>query len=313
MKSPIVLEPGERVVYSSVRGGAAHHPWWWWLLAVYAGLHINGVAMGMLAWMIFPASPGQSAMRAPGPISLLTTAFGVLLLVRWLDLKRRPAYVVTDRRIIARRILQKPLEVDPAEVQGAARFLVKHTRYGRVVREILTRTVVLLLRSGGASRVGPVKEADGLVDLLNGLGQGVIDLRALPGVDGELARAETRGDLYFARSTITAGAERGPLFVGPGAVIGFSAPLSDSRMLQLFTIVGAERTAEDIEERMIALANNVEFGRAVVMPREGTTLRLDGERLSLSSSEREVAFTLLPADARRGAAGFFKEEPHPYR
>ena len=41
-----------------------------------------------------------------------------------------------------------------------------HSTYGRVVREILTKTVVILLRSGGASRVGPVKEADGLVDLL---------------------------------------------------------------------------------------------------------------------------------------------------
>ncbi len=313
MKPSIVLEPGERVVYSSVRGGTAHHPWWWWLLAVFFGLHINGVAMGVLAWMVFPVGSGESAMRGPGVISLLTSAFGVLLLVRWLDLKRRPSYLVTDRRVIARRILQKPLEIDPADVELAARFLVKHMRYGRVVREILTRTVVIVLRSGSSSRVGPVKDADGLVDLLTGLAQGVIDLRALPGVDGELSRAETRRDLYFARSTKAANVERGPLFVGPGAVIGFSAPLSDARMLQLFTIVGAERSVEDIEERMIALAHNTEFGRAVMMPREGTTLRLDGERLALSSSEREVAFTLLPEDARRGAAGFFKEEPHPYR
>ncbi len=115
MKSPIVLEPGERVVYSSVRGGTAHHPWWWWLLAVFFGLHINGVAMGVLAWMVFPVGSGESAMRGPGVISLLTSAFGVLLLVRWLDLKRRPSYVVTDRRVIARRILQKPLEIDPAD------------------------------------------------------------------------------------------------------------------------------------------------------------------------------------------------------
>ncbi len=95
-------------------------------------------------------------------------------------------------------------------------------------------------------------------------------------------------------------------------MIGFAAELMASRMLQLYTILGAERSAEDIESRMVALAHNTEFGRAVVMNREGTTLSLNGQQLLLSSESSKVGFDLLPEDALRAKTQLPKDE-HPYR
>lgn len=312
MKPPIPLLPGERVIYSSVRSGDAGHSGWWWLLAIFGGMQVCNAPMFIGFYLTrSDASTGPGAGFPFFTVGeLLLTA---VLLARWLDLRLRPAYVITSQRIIARRIFLPALTFEPADIGAAARFLIKHMRYGAIVREQLTHSVVVALRSGGTRRFGPVKDAETLVVLLTGLGQGVIDLRALPGTNGELSAAETRRDLFFARSTRTAGAERGPLFVGPTTVIGFAAELSTSRMLQLYTIVGAERSAEDIEQRMIALAGNTEFGRAVVMQREGTTLKLDGKRLLLASEATHVAFDLLPEDTQRAADWLPRDEAHPYR
>lgn len=310
MKSPVPLEPGERVIFASVRGGDAGHSGWWWLAAIFGGMQVcNGLMFGVH----FLASPSGEPMVGGVVGAIAAILAGLAALARWVQLKVQPAYVVTTRRVIAKRVFLPAVTFTPDDVGAAARFLIKHMRYGAIVREQLTHTVVVALRSGGTRRFGPVKDADALVTLFTGLGQGVIDVRALPGAGGELSAAETRKDLFFARASITAGAERGPLFVGPTAIVGFAAELSRSRMLQLYTIVGAPRSALDIEERMIALGGNVEFGRAVVMKREGTTLTLDGKRLVLASETSQVAFDLLPDDARRAEAQLPKNEAHPYR
>lgn len=312
MKLPVTLQPDERVVYSSARGGTAHHSAWWWLAAVIGGLNVCNAPM----WLGFYFMRTDDAAPPHGSFPFFTMAeavFAIVLLVRWIDLRFRPAYVVTNQRILARRILQPVLAIEPADITGSARFLVKYSRYGRIVRETLTNTVVVGLRSGTTMRIGPVKDADTLVALFMGLAQGAIDLRALPGVNGELAAAETRRDLFFARSTRAGGAERGPLFVGPTTMIGFAAELMTSQMLALFTLVGVARSAEEIEERMIAVASSSEFGRAVVMTREGTTLTLDKKSLVLAGEDRKVAFDLTPEDARRAEAWLPKNEAHPYR
>jgi hypothetical protein len=310
MKPPVPLATGERILFTSARGGDAGHSSWWWLLAIFGGMQVcNGLMFAVHAL----ANPTDSLLPGGPVVPLLGLLGGAVALGRWIQLKIQPAYVVTSQRIIARRVFLPAITFAPEDVGAAARFLIKHMRYGRVVREQLTNTLVVALRSGGTRRFGPVKDADTLVVLLTGLAQGVIDVRALPGVGGELSAAETRRDLFFARTTRTGGAERGPLFVGPRAVIGFAAELTTSRMLQLYTIVGSQRPAEDIEARMIALAENTEFGRAVVMKREGTTLTLDGKRLLLASETNQVAFDLSPEDARRAEAQLPKNEAHPYR
>lgn len=310
MKPPVPLATSERIIYSSVRGGDAGHSGWWWLLAIFGGMQ---ACNGLMVSIHLLTNPVDSILPGGPALPLLGILLGALALGRWIQLKVQPAYIVSSQRIIARRVFLPAITFAPEDVGAAARFLIKHMRYGRIVREQLTHTLVVALRSGGTRRFGPVKDADTLVVLLTGLAQGVIDVRSLPGENGELSAAETRRDLFFARATRTGGAERGPLFVGPGAVIGFAAELMTSRMLQLYTIVGAQRSAEEIEERMIALAENIEFGRAVVMKREGTTLTLDGKRLVLASETGQVAFDLLPDDARRAEAQLPKSEAHPYR
>ena len=312
MKLPVTLEPDERVVYSSVRGGTAHHSALWWIVAVIGGLHVCNAPM-WFGFYFFRTDGGSGPQSTFPFFTAAESILAIVLLVRWIDLRLRPAYFVTNQRILARRLVQPALAIDPSSITGAARFLVKYSRYGRIVRETLTHTVVVGLQSGTTQRIGPVKDADTLVALFTGLSQGAIDLRALPGVNGELAAAETRRDLFFARSTRAGDAERGPLFVGPGAMIGFAAELMTSQMLQLYTIVGASRSAEEIEQRMIDLATSSTFGRAVVMKREGTTLALDKNRLVLASEARQVAFDLLPEDARRAEAWLPKNEAHPYR
>ncbi len=45
MKPPVPLLPGERVIYSSVRGVDAGHSGWWWLLAMFGGMQACNVLM----------------------------------------------------------------------------------------------------------------------------------------------------------------------------------------------------------------------------------------------------------------------------
>ena len=309
MKSPIPLLPGERILFSSARGGDAGHSGWWWLLAIFGGMQVcNGLTFTLF---FFNSDPAKG--RSFPVLALATLLVSAVVFARWLQLRLQPTYFVTNQRLVARRFFLAPLTIAPSDVGAAARFLIKHTRYGRVMRKQLTHSIVIALRSGGTHRFGPVKDAEAMLVFLEGLAQGVIDVRALPGENGELSAAETRRDLYFARTTKAAGAERGPIFVGPTTVIGYAGELLSSYMLQLYTIVGAERSAEDIEQSMISLAANTVFGRAVVMQREGKTLKLDGLRLVLADETSHVAFELQPADAARAAAQLPKDEPHPYR
>ncbi len=307
MKSPVALLPDERVIFSSTRRGDAGHSVWWWFLALFVGLQVCG------GLTFIGLALGGSANGSQGGVStVVTLLLAAAGFARWLQLRLQPSYFITSQRVIARRFFLSPLVFAPQDVGAAARFVIKHMRHGSLLHTQITNSIVVALRSGGTRRFGPVHDAEGMLTLLEGIAQGVIDVRVLPGENGELSRAETRRDLFFARASRTADAERGPLFVGPTTVIGFAAELMASRMLQLYTILGAERSAEDIEARMVALAHNTEFGRAVVMNREGTTLVLAGQQLLLSSETSKVGFDLLPEDALRAKTQLPGNE-HPYR
>jgi hypothetical protein len=309
----LVLQAGERVVWRSKPGGPAGYSVWLWLLFIFAGMQVFGSFMSLI--FIFAtdikAEAGFSSLLMP----IGTLLVAVVFLVAYLRFKKGPAYFVTDRRFIARRFLNTPLIFDPREVVGAARFLVQYTRYGRVVNEILTHRVVVGLRSGGTFKFGPVEDADELVTILQGVGQGVLDLRTLAGVDGGLSRAEERSDLYFALTTTTGGAPRGPLFVGPTKVIGFAEVPFAARRYQILSIVGADRSAEEIEESVISLVRNPEWGRGrgVVMEREGLSINVEGSRLVIGSGPQSVAFDLTPQDAERAVKYLKANQGHPYR
>jgi hypothetical protein len=307
MKPPVPLLPDERVIFSSTRRGDAGHSTWWWLLAIFVGLQVCG---GLLFVGMALGISGQSSQGGVSTVvTLLLAAAGF---ARWLQLRLQPSYFITSQRVIARRFFSSPLVFAPQDVGAAARFVIKHMRNGSLLHTQITHSMVVALRTGGTHRFGPVHDAEGMLVLFEGIAQGVIDVRVLPGENGELSRAETRRDIFFARTSRTADAERGPLFVGPTTVIGFAAELMASRMLQLYTILGAERDADDIEASMVALAHNSAFGRAVVMNREGATLALNGQQLLLSSEASKVGFDLSPADALRAKTQLPREE-HPYR
>jgi hypothetical protein len=307
----VELDPGERVVFQSKRGGKAGYSPWLWLLFLFGGMHLFGSLL-MLPILLTSDAPISITTWAT---TIFFSGAAVALLVLWFRWKRVPAYLVTSRSIIARRFLRAPLVISPRDVGAAARFVVRLTRYGRVVNEIFTNRIVLGLHSGGVSKIGPVEDAEELVNLLLGVADGSIDLAALPDVNGGLARAEERTDLFFARVTVTAGAPRGPLFIGPSKVIGFAERLLLNREHQMLSIAGAEAHAETIEDRMLDLARSAEWGRgkAVVMDREGVTLGMDGDRLVIGAGPNSVAFELAARDVERATKFVKAAQAHPYR
>jgi hypothetical protein len=308
----VELEPGERVVFQSKRGGKAGYSPLLWIVFIFGGMQVFGA---LVTFPILLLTVDESIPISSWIAPFLTAVAFFTFLVLWIRFTRVPAYLVTDRKIIVKRFLRSPLVLSPRDVGGAARVLVQYTRYGRVVNEILTNRIVLGLRSGGAPKIGPVEDAEELVALLQGVASGAIDLAALPDVKGGLARAEERTDLFFARATVTAGAPRGPVFVGPTKIIGFAERLLLNREHQLLSVAGAEKPAHEIEDKMLDLARSAEWGRgkAVVMEREGVSLGVDGNRLVIGAGPTSVAFELPPKDAERAARFVKATQAHPYR
>jgi hypothetical protein len=307
----VELEPGERVIFQSKRGGPAGYSPLLWIVFIFGGMHVSGTLITLPILLASDADLPVSTWIT----SLVSLAVTIGLLVAWLRFTRGPAYVITDRKIIARRFLRAPIVLSPRDVAGATRYLVQYTRYGRVVNEVLTHRVVIGLRSGGAPMIGPVKDVEEFVGLLHGVAAGAINLSALPDVKGGLARAEERTDLFYARSTVTAGAPRGPLFIGPTKIIGFAERLLSNRQLQMLSVAGAETSAHEVEERVLDLARSAEWGRgrSVVMDREGVSLGMEGSRLVIGAGANSVAFELSAADAERAARFVKASQSHPYR
>jgi len=298
------LGSDERLVFRGTRGGRSARGLLWGCLILFLGLQ----ALGVLTTLSFLSRGEFAAARSGLPgIAILAVAGGV-----WWALHRRPACVVTNRRVLLTRLLRAPIAIDVADVAGATRFVVHYTKYGRVVNSVTTNHVVIQLRGGGGHRTAPILEADQLRDLLQGVASGWIDLACLPDVDGGPARAFQRTDLFFALSSVVAGGRRGPVLAGPTRIVAFAQAPSPLRVAQLLTIVGSERSAADVETALAALAQNGEWGQIVTMEREERTLLVEGHQLVLVSSDHRVIFELAPADAERASA-FTKPGPHAYR
>lgn len=306
MVDGLKLEPGERIILQTKQGGPAGYSSWMWLLILFGGSQLCGAAFMIPAMMRDDAS----GSRASGPSQLVVPVVTLLvcgaILARWILMRTKPAYFITDKRLIARRLLFTPVVIDLDNVASAARVLVQYTRYGRVVNEVLTHRVAVGFHSGGYRRFGPIKEADEFVSLLQGVAQKSIDCKALPDISGGPPLAEVRSDLFFARTTKTAGAQRGPIMVGPTKVIGFAEPFYGMLLNQALTIAGASKPPEEIEAQMLAMAQSSSFGRgrAVIMEREGLELAVEGRELKLTSGEHAVVFELEPEDAARAAKSY---------
>ncbi|HEY4120531.1 MAG TPA: hypothetical protein VGM56_21850 [Byssovorax sp.] len=302
--------PGERVVFASARGGSVGRGGCFWLVAIVLGFHVLGSLFTLVTLGV------SSTSRAEAGLGVWLTPIGTFVVIGvivalWIQHARTPMFFVTDQRIVARRFLRKPIEIDPAQVRSATRVVVKYTRYGRVVGEHMTHLVAVLYKGGGGQRVGPVKDADELVALLAAMGEGMVDARALPGTNGEPARAEERDDVFFAQAAKAGGNPCGPVFVGPTTVVGLASRLYAPAIYTVLTIAGREQGAAAVEEAMIELANRQTYGRAVVMARDGASLRVEGKNLVLSSDAGSVSFELEEADAER--ARRYTRTGHAYR
>lgn len=292
--SALKLEPGERVIFASGRGGAAGYNGLVWLGFLLLGMQVFGgcVSLSLLA------SSSEFHLNGISWMSFAWLALGGYLIARWIGQRRGQSYVITDRRFIARRMLLGPLTVPLSDLAGARRILVQVTRYGTVINEINTHRVVLGVKNG-TSKIGPVRDVDELVSLVNGIATGFVDPRLLGDVNGGPSRAEERGDLFFAKKTVTAGAPRGPLFIGPTKVIGFAEVQRPHQEQRMLTIAGAEIDAASVEENMLDLGQSRLCGRAVVMDRSEGALLVEGKELVLASGANRVAFGLDEADAQR--------------
>lgn len=315
MVDGLKLEAGERIIFQSKRGGSAGYGGLMWLLILFGGSQICGALM-IIPILVGGTSEGKGEGATQMVVmSVITLVVGLAAVGRWILLKVRPSYFITDRRLIARRLFLLPVAIELENVASAARVLVQYTRYGTVVNELLTHRVAVGFHSGGARRFGPIKDADEFTSLLQSVAHKVVDCKALPDVNGGLAAAEARSDLFFAQTTQAGGAPRGPLFVGPTKVIAFAEVFFATRLHQVLTIAGASRTPEEVEQSILALAQSAEFGRgrSVVMDREGLHLGMQGNQLLLTSGDNKVAFDLAPPDAERATKYVKRGQAHAYR
>lgn len=306
----IQLKQGERVVFSSRRRGPAGYSQLAWFGILFGGMQLCGSCT-----MVFYLTTGVLGDLPAGPAipSILTVLAALAAFVYWLRERNKPYYFLTNERLIAKRFLRSPLEIEVGNIGAAARRVVRLMRYGQVVREDVTNRLALGFYTGGARLIGPVEDAEDLVNLLKCVIDRSVDLSTLPSTTGEPAAAETRKDLFLAQTTTAAGVPRGPLFIGPGKIIAFADVFFKTRAFQLLSIVGAPKSAEDIEARLLDVARSNAWGRTVVMDREGLTLTLEQGTLQMASGDKSVAFELNGADAARARQHLKSSEAHPYR
>jgi hypothetical protein len=308
--SHIKLEPGERVIFSSRRRGPAGYSQLAWFGILFLGMQVCGSCTMVFYYASGVLGDMPGGVTAP---SILTVLLALGLFVYWLLERNKPYYFLTSKRLIVRRFFLSPLELEVTNIGAAARRVVSYMRYGRVVREDVTNRIALAFYTGGSRLIGPVEDAEDLVNLLKCVIDHSIDLSALPSTTGDPAPAELRKDLFLARTTTAAGVPRGPLFIGPAKIVAFADVFFKTRDYQLLSIVGAPKSAEDVEQRMLDLAKNSAWGRAIVMEREGMTLTLEQRSLRMSSGEHAVVFELNEADAARARQFLKTNEAHPYR
>src|SRR5689334_16443145 len=99
MEEGLNLDSGERVMFRPTRGRPAGYSGWVWLLILFGGSQLSG-ALTMIPIALSPKS-GDGLMPTI-ILSAITLLAGGVVLVRWILMKIRPSYFITDRRIIAR-------------------------------------------------------------------------------------------------------------------------------------------------------------------------------------------------------------------
>ena len=188
----------------------------------------------------------------------------VLAFIGWRRLRAQPAYFLTTHRLYERSLFGGPRVIPLDQITRCHRYLNRvRTRYGGI-EELPTDAVVLTFGSGGELRFGPVKDYDGLWDLVqNGVLAKSVDLHALPSLDGTPAPAEGREDLFLALHTRKGAETYGPLFIGPTKLIHFTEPLP--RLLEgiFLTVLASPASPEQIEPQLAGLVRHPQAGHSL--------------------------------------------------
>ena len=198
-----------------------------------------------------------------------------------------PVFCVTDRRLVAERVLRAPLEIELDRIASATCLVAPPARGASAGVE--TNVVEVTCKDGATYSIGPVVEAGELCAILTSVGQGVADVRAL-----HLARTASRRapssatTCSFARSSRSSGAPSGPVFLGPSALVGLASRLAGPPLYLALSVAGQAQPASEVERRMIDLARRETCGPAVVVLREGAALHVEGDALR-GSTDRAAA------------------------
>jgi hypothetical protein len=177
--------------------------------------------------------------------------------------------------------------------------VVYRGRYGEE-HHVLTNRLSMEYTTGRREDVGPIAQADALVELLtDSVITQHVSLDALPGIDGEAAKCDERKDLYLAAHTSTDGMKYGPLFVGPTRIVRITEVLEPSLLGRLYTIAAEPDEAVDVEARVAGFLRHPSVGHYLDIPRESAKTMLDGKTLHLKLADRELAIGLSQIDADR--------------
>lgn len=292
------MSPGtEKIVWQSRGGGITGYSplaaFGWTLL----GLASLGACVTPLALLTAPALTADSLFGLMG--NLIWSVLALAIVVPTFVLPRtRPTFFLTPTTLLARRPFggwrTVPLE---GLVSVERKIVIYHTRYGP--RQLVTHRIAMTFASGRHEDVGPIAEVDALIELLDSVIVRHVSLDALPGVRGELAPAEARGDVFLAARTETGGMAYGPLFVGPTRVLRFTEVLEPALLARLYTVVGGAIDAEEAEVRAVDLLRHPGTGHVIDIPRDLAKIRVDRDVAFLRLSERAEEVRLAPPDADR--------------
>jgi len=299
MARDLVLQPDERLIWSSPRGpsllfGSAGS-------FVHAGARSPRALMGMFVVTAYVVIMVIRATLTVGPFGpCVAVVLLVALGVWWRRTASRPAFYLSDQHLFCRRRLGGVDVHELALLRRCERYLERvRTRSGGII-ETPTDAVMLYFEGRPTVRVGTVKDFEGLWDLLHhGVLARAVQLTALPSLDGAPAPAEKREDLLFVRSTRTGGEVYGPLFVGPTRLIRFTEPLPCLLEGTLLTLLASSQSAAEIEPQLAHLVRHPKAGHSLVVELSAAPITVEGTTLRVERQEREEEIELSARDAER--------------
>src|SRR5690349_5806154 len=136
MSQGLPLLPGERLVWSGLRGQPARMP------SGAVGCRMAYAIVMLSVFGVMGLVPMMAFSQTRGP-AIVTIAFAIACIVAFRIYRKRPAIFVTDQRVVERSILGTTT-VGLAHIRGYHRRIDKYRdRYGNT-SEVATNIVVLL-------------------------------------------------------------------------------------------------------------------------------------------------------------------------